>query len=174
VFSLATTRLLQWPNAIHKTSMMMVTLPHASDCIDEWLHRFNLPLQRQLPDLADAQGMDGLADAALTHFSLDPAIHELARSILASSFYFELRCMPMYEKGRYTCYGRIMCCIPVTHTAIRALILKLDSMRAQFVVQGRVLQASKLWSSFDAVGNFSKPLIVHIGKLEDTIDICDG
>jgi hypothetical protein len=152
-------------------SMMTVTLPHASSCIDEWLRRFNLPLQGQLPDLANAPAMDGLADAALTHFSSDPAIHELARSILASSFYFQLRCMPMYEKGRYTCYGRIMCRIPVTHTAFAALMLKLDSMCAQFVVQGRVLHASKLWSSFDAIGNFSKPLIVNIRDLEDTIDI---
>lgn len=152
--------------------MMAVTLPDEASDIDQWLRRFNLPLDAELPDLADAQAMDGLAAAAWAHFASDPALHDLARAVLASSFYFELRCLPIYEKECYTCYGRILCRVPVTKPAFSALMRKLGSMCSQFLIQGRASRERKPTAfAFDRTGNFSKPLCFRVRNLEDHLDV---
>lgn len=151
---------------------MAITLPDEASEIDRWLRRFNLPLDEQLPDLADAQAMDSLATTAWAHFSSDLAVHDLARAVLASSFYFELRCMPMYERGYYTCYGRILCRIPVTKPAFSTLMRKLDSKGACFLAQRRTARVNKSAAlSFDRTGNFSKPICVRVQSLEEQLDV---
>ncbi|KAH8710251.1 hypothetical protein GQ44DRAFT_626663 [Phaeosphaeriaceae sp. PMI808] len=152
--------------------MMAVTIPDGAADIDQWLRRFNLPLDGELPDLSDAQAMDGLANAAWAHFTSHPTLHDLSLAILASNFYFELRCMPMYEKGYYTCYGRILCRIPVTKPAFPALMQKLRTLGAHFLVQKQTSRERKSMSiSFDRTGNFSKPFCLRVKNLEDQLDV---
>jgi hypothetical protein len=151
---------------------MAAALPAAAGEMDQWLRRFNLPLDRDPPDLADASAMDDLSDAAWAHFKSDPSLHDLAHAILASSFYFELQCMPMYEQGRYTCFGRILCRIPVTNPVFPALMQKLETQRAYFLIQQRKSRAG--WSSaisFDHIGNFSCPFSLRVQDLEDALDV---
>ncbi|KAH6380444.1 hypothetical protein HBI08_239800 [Parastagonospora nodorum] len=88
--------------------VMDTSAPGDAGEIDGWFRRFNLPLDGQLPDLADADAIDNLAEAAWSYFESHEPIRELALSSIASLFYFELRCMPAYGNGRYTCYGRIL------------------------------------------------------------------
>jgi hypothetical protein len=148
---------------------LTVMLPDGDGDVDKWFRRFNLSLEAELPDLADAQAMDSLADAAMAHFISEPAIEDLALSVLASTFYFELRCLPIYEKGYYACYGRILSRVPVAHPAFLALMKRLNSLQAEFVVQGRVVRDKKL--TRERGGNFSKPVCVHVQELEDQVDI---
>jgi hypothetical protein len=151
---------------------MIAALPEAADGIDQWFRRFNLPLDRNPPDLADASAMDDLSDKAWAHFKSDPSLHDLALAILASCFYLELRCMPMYEQGRYTCFGRILCRIPVTNPVFPALMQKLETKGACFLIQKRKSRAA--WSpaiSFDRNGNFSRPFSLRVRDLEDELDV---
>ena len=152
--------------------MLAVTLPDGAAGIDEWLHRFNLPIDGELPDLADAQAIPSLAEKACSYFSSDPAVRDLAEAILASTFYFELRCMPMYEQGYYTCHGRILCRVPVTKPAFSELMRKLDSLGAQFQIQRRMSGPSKPMSTWlDQAGNFSRPVRLRVPSLEDQLDV---
>jgi hypothetical protein len=153
--------------------MMAVTLPNGAAGMDEWLHRFNLPVVGELPGLAEAETIPSLAEEACSYFSSDPAVRDLADAILASSFYFELRCMPMYEQGYYTCHGRILCRIPVTKPAFSELMRRLDSMGAQFEVdQMRMFGPSKSMSTWlDQAGNFSRPVRLCVRSLEDQLDV---
>ncbi|KAL5401414.1 hypothetical protein PMIN03_011528 [Paraphaeosphaeria minitans] len=152
--------------------MMAATLPDVTGDIDGWLRRFNLSVEEELPDLSDARAMDELADAAWALFTSDPALQDLARAVLASSFYFELRRMPMYENGYYTCYGRILCRIPVTKPAFSGLMRKLDAMGARFLLQERTVRQMKpTAASFDQTGNFSKPVSLRVRDLEEPLDV---
>ena len=155
--------------------MMAITSADGACDIDHWLRRFNLPLADELPDLADANAMDTLASAAWAYFTSNPALHDLARAILASNFYFELRCMPMFEKGYYTCYGRILCRIPVTKPSFQTLIGKLDTLGARFLIQRRrTRQTGSVVSCFDQTGNFSKPVCLRVRSLDDHLDMRIG
>jgi hypothetical protein len=137
--------------------------------VRHWLRRFNLPLDKELPDLADAHAIDGLGDAAWKYFAAHPSVNDLARGILASNFYFQLRCMPMYENGQYTCWGRILCRIPVTHHGFSSLMDRLTSMSAQFIVQGRTLCTKA--SNYDRFGNYSKPISFRVPKIDDHVKV---
>lgn len=152
--------------------VMAATFPKEAGDVDDWLRRFNLPLDGGLPDLADARAMETLADAAWNHFASDPAVHDLANAVIASCFYLELRCMPMYEQGLYICYGRILCRIPVTKPAFSGLMRKLDSLGAQFLVQKRTVRNIRATAlSVDRTGNFSKPVCVRVRDLKDQVDV---
>ncbi|KAL5417036.1 hypothetical protein PMIN04_007910 [Paraphaeosphaeria minitans] len=152
--------------------MMAAAVPDGTDNIDEWLRRFNLSLEQELPDLADASAMDDLANTAWAFFTSDPAVHDLARAVLASCFYFELRVMPMYENGHYTCYGRILCRIPVTKPEFAGLMQKLDAMGAHFLLQKRIArQIKSIAVSTDQTGNFSKPISLRVRDLKDPLDV---
>ncbi|KAL5441101.1 hypothetical protein PMIN06_009453 [Paraphaeosphaeria minitans] len=152
--------------------MMAATAPDGTADMDGWLRRFNLALEDELPDLADVGAMDDFAKSAWALFASDPALHDLVRAILASSFYFELRCMPIYENGYYTCYGRILCRIPVTKPVFPELMQKLDAMGARFLTQKRTTREIKpTATSFDHTGNFNKPVSFRVRDLEDPLDV---
>jgi hypothetical protein len=159
-------------NGKHHFSSMrdMVKVMSKKPCdVRHWLRRFDLPLGKELPDLADAYAIDGLGDAAWKYFAAQSSVHDLAHGILASNFYFQLRSMPMYENGQYTCWGRILCRVPVTHPGFSSLMQRLVSMSAQFLVQGRTL--SSKGSNYDRFGNFSKPVSFRVPKIEDHVGI---
>ena len=137
--------------------------------VRHWLRRFDLPLDKELPDLADARGIDGLGDAAWKYFTAQSSVHDLARGILASNFYFQLRRMPIYENGQYTCWGQILCRIPVTHLGFSSLMHRLVSMSAQFLIQGRTI--SPKGSNYDRFGNFSKPVSFQLPRIEDHVGV---
>jgi hypothetical protein len=152
--------------------VMDISAPGDAGEIDGWFRRFNLPLDGQLPDLADADAIDNLAEAAWSYFESHEPIRELALSSIASLFYFELRCMPAYGNGRYTCYGRILCRFSVLNPALLMLIGNLEEASARFVVNGRTLPAARSkFASLDRLGNFSKPVCLHVSSLSDPIDI---
>lgn len=151
---------------------MDVSAPGDAGEIDGWFRRFNLPLDGQLPDLADANAIDSLAEAAWSYFESHQPIQELALSSIASLFYFKLRCMPAYENGRYICYGRILCRISVRKPALDRLMQKLEEAGARFVVNGRTLLAVRSkFVSLDRSGNFSKPVCLYVSSLSDPIDM---
>jgi hypothetical protein len=152
--------------------VMHVSAPGDTNEIDSWFRRFNLPLDGQLPDLADANAIDNLAEAAWSYFESYQPIQELALSSIASLFYFELRCMPAYGNGRYTCYGRILCRFSVLSPALPKLIEKLEEASARFIVNGKTLLAVRSkFASLDRSGNFSKPVCFHVSSLSDPIDM---
>lgn len=154
--------------------MLAVSLPGGGTSLDDRLYRFNLPIDGELPDLANASAIDNLAIKAYPHFTMDPAVRSLADAALASSFYFELQtgCMPIYERGSYTCYGRIRCRIPSVSPAFSILMQQLDSLRASFQIQKRVCDFRSFTSAWlDRFGNFSKPVCVRVPFLEDELDI---
>lgn len=145
--------------------------PETED-IDTWLRRLNLPMEGQPPDLADANAIDALEEAARLHFEASPAVAELAYSMIATLFYFELRDTPSYEDGYYTCYGRILCRLSVEDAGFSALMERLDASGARFVVCGRTLPSVKSrFVSLDRSGNFCKPVRVQVQKLSEPLDM---
>ncbi|KAH7060994.1 acyl transferase/acyl hydrolase/lysophospholipase, partial [Paraphoma chrysanthemicola] len=159
----------------HFASMLqMMDASYSDDVgeIDGWFRRFNLPLDGQPPDLADASAINSLAEVAQSYFESHRPIDELALSMIALLFYFELRCRPVYENGRYVCYGRILCRLPAVDPAYMKLIAKLEDVGARFVVHGHTLSARGLkFATLDNSGNFSRPVCLRVGSLSDPINI---
>ncbi|KAI0570272.1 Patatin [Pyrenophora tritici-repentis] len=154
--------------------MLAMSLPGGDANIDEWLHRFNLPIDGELPDLANASAIGSLAERAYSYFTANPAVRDLADAVLASSFYFELwpGRMPIYERGSYSCHGRVRCRIPSNNPAFSTLMQKLDILGAKFQIQMQVCDSGKAMSTWlDRFGNFSKPVCVRVPSLEDELDI---
>ena len=152
--------------------MLRAAWPGEQDDMDERFHRFNLLLDGRLPDLSDAQAMERLSHEAREHFSSDPAVVDLARAIIASNFYFELRCMPMFENGVYTCYGRVLCRISAANSVFDSLMQKLDTMSATFYIRQSACRGrGKQGFSFDQTGNFSKPMSFRVKSLDERVDI---
>lgn len=147
--------------------MFKVPVSHAKTDVRDWAHRFDLPIDGPLADLANPAAIDPLGAAAWDYFIQQPALHSLARGIIASTFYFQLRCMPVYEKGRYLCFGRILCRIPVTNPGFASLIHKIGVMSVRFSVQDRTLSSKT--SNVDRLGNFSMPVCVHVAKLDELV-----
>jgi hypothetical protein len=146
--------------------------PGEQDEMDGRFHRFNLLLDGKLPDLADAQAMERLSHEAWEHFSSDPAVLDLARAIIASSFYFELRCMPIFENGVYICYGRVLCRISVANSVFESFMQKLDTMSATFYIRQSACRGrGKQGFSFDQTGNFSKPVSFRVESLDERVDV---
>jgi hypothetical protein len=147
--------------------MVKVSIPSQDDNVNQYIRRFDLPVNGPLADLADPAAIDPLGAAAWQYFSSSADVRDLARSIIASTFYIALRRMPVYEKGRYTCYGQILCRIPVTNPGFESLMHKLDTLSATFSVQGRTLSTRA--SRFDRLGNFCKPVCVYISRLDECV-----
>ncbi|KAL6150048.1 hypothetical protein ACJBU6_11562 [Exserohilum turcicum] len=150
------------------------SLPGGAASVDKWLHRFNLPVEGELPDLSDASAIEGLAETAHSYFAKDPAVLNLADAALALSFYFELQpgCMPIYERGSYTCYGLIRCRIPGTNPALSRLMQKLDCLDASFQIQMQLYDPKETMSTLrDRHGNFCKPVCLRVHSLNDELDV---
>ncbi|KAF2181011.1 hypothetical protein K469DRAFT_692526 [Zopfia rhizophila CBS 207.26] len=163
---------LLWGQGVYDMQhTLSLTLPDQPDDIDHWFRRFDLPLDAELPDSADAQAIDRLADATWERFLSDPAIHDLARAVLASSFYFELRSLPFFKDGRYSCHGRILCRIPVTKPAFESLMRKLNSMSAQFLIQQKACQGKGRRGSRSTGQGISANLIASAAKASMSVSI---
>ncbi|RYN61291.1 hypothetical protein AA0117_g13033 [Alternaria alternata] len=154
--------------------ILATSLPGGVANVDRWLHRFNLPVEGELPDLADASAMGNLAEAARSHFTTDSAVRDLADAALALSFYFELRPgrMPIYERGSYTCYGLIRCRIPGISPAFSTLMQKLDYLDASFQIQMQVCDSRQAMSTWiDRHGNFGQPICLRVSSLNEELDV---
>lgn len=154
--------------------ILAASLPGGIASVNEWLHRFNLPVEGELPDLSDFLAIGSLAKAARSYFTGDPAVHELADVALALTFYFELQpgCMPIYECGSYTCHGVIRCRIPGSSPAFSRLMEKLDSLEAKFQTQMQVCCFKEKISKWvDGHGNFCKPVCLRVRSLNDELDV---
>lgn len=147
------------------------TLPGDSCDIAHWLHRLDLPMDAQLPDLADAQAMDSLSVAAFEHFSSLPDVEDLARALIASSFYFALRAMPKFENGYFACYGRVLNRFPAASAALSPLLHKMNVAKAQLIIQGRQISLSNVRLLLDRTGNFCKPVHFRVKKLTELVDV---
>ncbi|KAL1792986.1 hypothetical protein ACET3X_009493 [Alternaria dauci] len=154
--------------------ILAASQPAGFASVDRWLHRFNLPVDGELPDLADTPAIGGLAERASTYFTTDPAVRDLADAALALSFYFELRPgrMPLYERGSYTCYGLIRCRIPGVNPAFSRLMQKLDHLEASFQIEMQVCGPGRAVSTWiDRHGNFGKPVCLRVPSLCEELDI---
>lgn len=154
--------------------ILAISLPGGIAGIDEWLHRFNLPIEGELPDLSDVSAVESLAEAARAYFTADPTVRDLADAALALTFYFELQPgrMPVYERGSYTCYGMIRCRIPGVNPAFCQLLQMLDCLDANFQIQMQVNDSREPMSEcLDRHGNFSKLVCLRVSSLDDELDI---
>ncbi|KAG0633808.1 hypothetical protein HOY80DRAFT_1062467 [Tuber brumale] len=98
-------------------------------------YRLNIQIQGREPSIDDTAEMPGLCLRS-------PPIHALnatAWAMIANLFYFELAGMPFYERGSYTCKGRIQCRLG---ERLRRLILEgLARQQTQFIRCGEVLSS---------------------------------
>jgi hypothetical protein len=134
--------------------------------------RFNLGLGSKLPDLADVNAMNSLRETAWKHFQHHPEVQELARSLLVSSFYFELSSAPVYEDGYYICHGKILCRIPVTKAAFFELMNKMRDLSAQFIIDDRILSGKGVTAlCFDYTGNFNRSVTFKVEDLDKRVDM---
>ncbi|EGX47261.1 hypothetical protein AOL_s00091g5 [Orbilia oligospora ATCC 24927] len=70
-------------------------------------HRLNPILRDKEPSLDDARKMGPLKQVAIRQAANDDTIDQLCAQIIASSFFFELSQLPIFQKGSYTCYGHL-------------------------------------------------------------------
>lgn len=145
--------------------------PERADFMHRY-RRFNVRLDAGLPGLADVDAMAALIKVAREQFSADQNILDAARASYAAKFYFELKSLPLFEEGEYTCYGRILCRLPASHPAFASLMKKLDSMSAQFYVGNKACPGKGGNAcSFDRTGNFNRSVSFRVADLGARLNI---
>ncbi|CAK7237038.1 hypothetical protein SBRCBS47491_009841 [Sporothrix bragantina] len=102
-------------------------------------HRLDVQFDGDEPRLDDAASMSEIMAVAQNDATCSDAIDDVARSIVASLFYFELDSIPRRENGRHRCSGRILCAIQPSEPAFAVLVRRLASSAAQFWVDGSVV-----------------------------------
>ncbi|CAK7238176.1 hypothetical protein SEUCBS140593_010402 [Sporothrix eucalyptigena] len=120
-------------------------------------HRLDVQFEGDEPRLDDAARMAEAMSVAQNDVSCSGAIDDVARSIVASLFYFELDAIPRREGGRHRCSGHIRCAIQPSEPAFAVLVRRLAQSAAQFWVDGSVV-AELDEASLGGSGGFQRPI----------------
>lgn len=102
-------------------------------------HRLDVRVDGDEPRLDDVASMAEMMSVARHDASCEDTIDDVARSIVASLFYFELDAIPRREGTRHKCTGRIRCSIEPSEPAFAVLVQRLARSAAQFWVDGSVV-----------------------------------
>ena len=100
---------------------------------------FDMDFDGQEPDLDNTSKMQDLQAHARAEFSESKELHNLARRVVASRFYFELESRPRYEKGQISGAGHISCRLRSDDPALEVLLDQLSENSARFLLGDRVL-----------------------------------
>ena len=73
--------------------------------------RLDTMISGVMPALDDVSAMEMLQKETLDQHRRNSSLVNLASSLIAKSFYFELTSEPMARNGHYTCHGHILCSI---------------------------------------------------------------
>lgn len=98
------------------------------------IHRLSVDFDGAEPRLDDTSSIPELTLKAQADPALTPKIDLVARCMVASLFYFELDALPQWCNGRYVLSGYVGCSIRSGDAALGALLQKLSSSRARFLV----------------------------------------
>ncbi len=119
--------------------------------------RFDIGFEGEEPGLDNTSKMQELRMQARTEFSDSNELDDLARSVVASLFYFELEPTPKYRDGKISCAGNILCRLRVGNPALEVLFSQLSKSSARFLLDERALSGAVEDRSFiDRGGNFRK------------------
>ncbi|CAK7206337.1 hypothetical protein SEUCBS139899_009126 [Sporothrix eucalyptigena] len=102
-------------------------------------HRLDVQVDGDEPRLDDAASMSEMMAIAQHDASCEDTINDVARSLVASLFYFELDAIPLREGTRHRCTGRIRCSVQPSEPAFAVLVQRLARRAAQFWVDGSVV-----------------------------------
>jgi len=134
--------------------------------------RFDIGFEGIEPGLDNTSKMQELRTQARAEFSDSRELDDLARSVVASLFYFELEPTPKYRNGKILCVGNILCRLRVGNPALEALFNQLSKGSAQFLLdEHAILGAVEDRSSIDRDGNFRKRVEFSICDRQRKISI---
>ena len=113
-----------------------------------------------------------LRTQARAEFSDSKELDDLARTVVALLFYFELEPTPKYRNGKIFGAGNIFCRLRVSNPALEVLLNQLFKGFIQFLLdEYAILGAVEDRSSVDRKGNFRKPVKFSIGNRQRKISI---
>ena len=134
--------------------------------------RFDIGFEGKEPGLDNTSKMQELRTQARAEFSDSQELEDLARSVVASLFYFELESTPKYGDGKILCAGNILCRLRAGNPALEDLFNQLSKSSAQFIFDERALSgAVEDRSSIDRSGNFRKRVEFSLGDRQRKVSI---
>jgi hypothetical protein len=117
-------------------------------------HRLNIEFEGVEPRLDDVQSIPQLKAKARDDDSLSEAIDKIARSMIASLFYFKLDGLPERYNQKYVGTGRILCSIRPKDPAFLELFGQLSKTSSHFLLDGNPIFHTGDASCFNQDGNF--------------------
>jgi len=119
--------------------------------------RFDIGFKGEEPGLDNTSKIQELRSQARAEFSNSRELDDLARSMVASFFYFELKPTPKYRDGNILCAGNILCRLRVGNFALEVFFSQLSKSSARFLLDERALSGAVEDRSFiDRSENFRK------------------
>jgi hypothetical protein len=140
----------------------------ASDELRPRLHRINLPLDKDEPNIDDIAMIDFLASETESFAANNSKVQSCMDSLLASAFYFRLTRVCEQAEG-YSCAGYILCRLHLSRTSRLALYQKMLDKSAYFLVEGRPIRC--LTSMPQNASRFKRQVKFTVSDLDDRLFI---
>jgi hypothetical protein len=132
--------------------------------VREKYFRFNIRFDGSEPAIDDVDRMQELQQEGRTQIEMDNK-NNLAESLIAKQFYFELETLPIYSKGRYQCVGRLVCRFAGAQQL--ALLTQLSQNSAHFLLGERAITGVLQPSS----GVFRETISFSVKGLDEEVSI---
>lgn len=138
---------------------------HLTDGAKSHFFRLNPILPHQM-SIDDTNGMSSLRRIV----KKSPECVEVARALLISNFYLELKSVPSYEAGQYRCHGTIRC-RGQSHIVVQAL-QRLGLIKLQFVSELESLGPCALKHDICPICHcYRRPVIFVVRHLDEIFSL---
>ncbi|KAL9082423.1 MAG: hypothetical protein Q9165_008895 [Trypethelium subeluteriae] len=117
-------------------------------------HRLNVQFKGTEPRLDDTEIISELKSRALEDQSLSKSIDNIAHSLVASLFYFELDTTPEWIDRKYVGTGRVLCSLRRSDAAFSELFGQLCNTSAYFLLDGDPISSEAISSSLNGDSEF--------------------
>jgi len=137
-------------------------------------HRLNIEFFGDEPQLDDLQVMPNLKKQAALQALSSGDVQKCADNLLAALFYIELLAVPIFNRGWFTCTGRILCRLARSDHALRTLARRLRDTKAHFYLdfdQKLPCVTEQSYRAIDCGAAFSQGIVFKVSSLQALVDI---
>ncbi|KAI9743716.1 MAG: hypothetical protein M1818_003032 [Claussenomyces sp. TS43310] len=137
-------------------------------------HRLNLHFNSTGPHLDNVKSMPALKEQVLRDSASNKTdLIRCADNILASLFYLELEDLPVFQQGRFSCKGNILCRLDAGSRALHSLVVRLNDRQARFYLDEQSYVASMNPDAFDRIQAgraYSIPVEFQVFSINEQLD----
>ncbi|KAL8939686.1 MAG: hypothetical protein Q9216_003226 [Gyalolechia sp. 2 TL-2023] len=139
------------------------------DCSRSDYFRWNIPLYGEEPRIDDIEQIDRLRASVHVQADREENRRQTAVALLAATFYLELKDIPPFECGQYTCHGMIKC--RNNFEAVLEALTRLCGDGITFRTDQIGLGSLSGNDMCSMCGRYVKDVVFNVRHLEETISI---